>query len=57
MERPEKAVRIRDFKGLVSNRGALVGDPGAAKVQTNLRCLAPGRLESRSGMRPVKFDA
>ena len=53
-ERPKKVLRIQEW-ALVSNRGAFHGKPGDAKVLTNVRSLAPGRLEVLAGMRPVKF--
>ena len=57
MERPQQTITIRDFTGLVSNRGPLVGKPGDARVLKNLRCRTPGVLEVRGGLRPVKFEA
>ena len=56
MERPRRTVRIREFTGLVSNRGALLGQPGDAKEQKNLRSVKPGVLAVRLGMRPVRFN-
>jgi len=56
MQRPSSTVVIRDWTGLVSNRGPFVGKPGDALVLTNLRCRKPGVLEVRSGIRPVKFE-
>ena len=57
MARPAVSIVIRDWTGLVSNRGPFVGKPGDAKVLTNLRCRTPGVLEVRAGIRPVKFEA
>lgn len=57
MARPAVSIVIRDWTGLVSNRGPFVGKPGDAKVLTNLRCRTPGVLEVRAGLRPVKFEA
>ena len=53
-EQPKKVLRIQEW-ALVANRGTFAGKPGDAKVLTNVRSLAPGRLEVRAGMRPVKF--
>jgi hypothetical protein len=54
-ETPQSTLRIREWKGLVSNRGPFFPQPGAAKVQINLRCISPGILEVRGGMRPLKY--
>lgn len=56
MERTESTVKIRDFTGLVSNRGAFLHKPGDTKVQKNLRCRSPGILEVRNGMRKLNFE-
>ncbi len=57
MKPPAASIVIRDWTGLVSNRGPFVGKPGDARILTNLRCLVPGVLEVRAGLRPVKFEA
>lgn len=54
-ERPERTVRIREFSGLVSNRGAFAGKPGDAKLLKNCHIRAPGQLEVRGGLRKVRF--
>ena len=57
-EKPLNKVRIRDFTGLVSNRGPFVTKgPGAATVQKNCRSISPGILEVRNGMRKVNFES
>lgn len=56
MKRPENTVPIREFDGLVSNRGAFLRKPGETKVQVNLRCRSPGTLEVRNGMRKLNFE-
>ncbi|KKL66574.1 hypothetical protein LCGC14_1147500 [marine sediment metagenome] len=56
-EKPQDKVEIRDWLGLVSNRGPFTGKPGAAKVLKNLRVVSPGQLEVRGGMRAVKFES
>lgn len=56
MERPKNTVRIREFGGLVSNRGPFSRKPGDTKTQVNLRCRSPGVLEVRNGMRKLNFE-
>jgi len=51
MRRDLAKVTIREWTGMVSNRGPFAGKPGDAKVQENLRCLKPGVLETRGGYR------
>ena len=53
--KPEARVSIRDFNGLVSNRGDLLGQPGDALVQVNLYCESPGKLMTRRGRRALSF--
>lgn len=55
MENPLSRVIIKNWTGLVSNRGPYQGRPGDAKVQVNVRSMQPGVLETRNGFRLVKF--
>ena len=55
--KPESRVVIREFGGLVSNRGELLGQPGDALVQKNMLSSSPGKLEVRKGRRALAFDA
>jgi len=55
MERPQRTLKIRDWSGLVSNRGPFAGKPGDTSTQVNCRCVKPGILEVRSGMRKVNW--
>lgn len=58
MDRPASTVVITEFSGLVSNRGRFpTGHASEALVQTNLRCIRPGQLESRLGLRSISTDA
>ena len=54
-ESPENVVAIRDFKGLVSHRGGLAGEPGDASAQTNLLSPSPGKLTVRKGRQALAF--
>jgi len=56
-EKPLAKVEIREWDGLVSNRGPFAGKPGAAKVLKNLRIVSPGQLEVRGGIRALKFES
>ncbi len=53
--KPEARVSIREFNGLVSNRGETLGQPGDALVQTNLYSPSPGKLMTRRGRRALSF--
>lgn len=53
MDRPLSKVVITEFPGLVSNRGRFPGHPGEALVQTNLRTVRTGQLETRLGLRSI----
>ena len=55
-ERPLQNIKIREFPGLVSNRGPFVGKPGETTVQINVRSVRPGILEVRGGLRELKFS-
>jgi len=57
MQRPRNRLKIRDFTGLFSNRGATPPRPGDAKLQVNLRVVKPGCLQTRRGLRPLYFDS
>jgi hypothetical protein len=58
MDQPKGKIVITDFAGLVSNRGRFpTSHPAEALVQTNLRCIRPGQLESRLGFRTITTDA
>jgi hypothetical protein len=56
-EKPQARVEIREWLGLVSNRGPFGAKPGAAKVLKNLRVLSSGQLEVRGGMRALRFES
>jgi len=55
-EKPLARVEIREWLGLVSNRGPFASKPGAAKVLKNLRVVSPGQLEVRGGIRALRFE-
>lgn len=56
MDRPKSTVVITEFAGLVSNRGRFpVANPSEALVQTNLRSVRSGQLESRLGFRTITY--
>jgi len=55
--KPKKRLVIREWTGLVSNRGPFVGKPGDAKIQINCRSIRPGVLEVRNGMRRLNFES
>lgn len=52
---PEARVQIREFNGLVSNRGEMLGQPGDALVQKNMYSPSPGKLMTRRGRRALGF--
>lgn len=54
-EQVESAVRIREFNGLVSHRGGLIGRPGDASAQVNLHSPAPGKLTVRKGRAALTY--
>jgi len=54
-ESPESRMVVREFHGLVTNRGALVGRPGDAQKQENLHSPGPGMLQVRKGRRALTF--
>lgn len=47
----------RDFKGLVTNIGTSDRPPGAAIKQVNLTLTTRGRLKTRGGLRPARWEA
>jgi len=55
-EEPKNVVVIRDWTGLVSNRGPFAGKPGDATVLKNVRPIAPGLLQVRGGTRKVGWQ-
>lgn len=48
-------VIIKVFKGLVTNASSLAQNPATLRVLSNLRSVTAGRLETRPGLRPVKW--
>ena len=54
-QQPESVVRIREFGGLNSHRGNLIGRPGDATVQINMHSPAPGKLTVRKGRRELSY--
>ncbi|KKK77611.1 hypothetical protein LCGC14_2851840 [marine sediment metagenome] len=54
-QQPESLVRIREFGGLVSHRGDLIGRPGDALVQINMHSPAPGKLIVRKGRQALSY--
>jgi hypothetical protein len=54
-QRPESRIAVREFNGLVSNRGEMLGRPGDALVQSNLYSPSPGQLATRKGRRALSF--
>lgn len=55
MSRPNYAVGIDEFRGLVTNADPHDLPAGAAQAQTNLQCLVPGKLTVRGGLVPVAY--
>ena len=55
-ERPVAKAAIREWTGLVSNRGPLSGKPGDALEQTNCHSVMPGVLQPRKGLQVVEYD-
>lgn len=49
---------VKDYAGLVTNRGPAAGDPGAGEADTlvNLAPLRQGEVAVRAGFREVRFD-
>lgn len=52
-----QTVRVQTWPGLQTNGGPMVGEPGSAEEQVNLRANEPGRLATRPGLVPVTFDS
>ena len=54
--KPRNIVSIREWTGLVSNRGPFVHRPGDALAQTNCHSVKPGVLQPRKGLQVVDYD-
>ena len=54
-QQAESRVSIREFNGLSSNRGEMLGQPGDALVQKKLYSPSPGKLMTRRGRRALSF--
>lgn len=49
------SVVIKAFKGLVTNADSLAQHPATLRVCRNLRSVTAGRLETRPGLRAIKW--
>ena len=55
-QRPDGAVKIRDFKGMASNLDPTDFEPGVSQLQVNVNGNQRGKLEVRLGLRELVYD-
>lgn len=55
-QEPKARLSMRDFLGQQSNLDTLDMPPGATVLQRNVKCVRPGELRVRGGLRDVSFE-